>query len=142
MYFFDPNGLPVISLVLYLAMGWLCVIVYQPVYDHVPSGGLWWTLIGGMAQSNYWLSTSYRSHDDFFFFTVPKVFSTPLECLSMCWERRCDTSTTRYGTSSSSLRVSVITSPSTSTSSRCLFPRSTSRSGSSSFLFARCFFCD
>eukprot|EP01102_Stenamoeba_stenopodia_P011582 TRINITY_DN3576_c0_g1_i3.p1 TRINITY_DN3576_c0_g1~~TRINITY_DN3576_c0_g1_i3.p1 ORF type:complete len:525 (-),score=120.23 TRINITY_DN3576_c0_g1_i3:44-1618(-) len=48
IYFFDPNGLPVISLVLYLAMGWLCVIVYQPVMDFVPTPGLWWTLVGGL----------------------------------------------------------------------------------------------
>ncbi len=40
-----------LSLVLYLVMGWLVVIAAQPMLEHVPAGGLWWLLAGGLCYS-------------------------------------------------------------------------------------------
>lgn len=40
-----------LSLMLYLVMGWLVVIAAQPMLEHVPSGGLWWLLAGGLCYS-------------------------------------------------------------------------------------------
>jgi hemolysin III len=37
-----------LSLVLYLVMGWLVMIAIGPLTTHVPSGGLWWLLAGGL----------------------------------------------------------------------------------------------
>src|SRR5690606_8609444 len=40
---------PAVSLALYLAMGWLVAIAVDPVLEHVPAGGLWLLLAGGLA---------------------------------------------------------------------------------------------
>lgn len=40
---------PVLSVGLYLAMGWLVAIAVDPVLEHVPTGGLWLLLAGGLA---------------------------------------------------------------------------------------------
>lgn len=40
---------PALSIGLYLAMGWLVAIAVDPVLRHVPPGGLWLLLAGGLA---------------------------------------------------------------------------------------------
>lgn len=40
-----------LSLILYLVMGWLVLIAAGPMQEHVPSGGLWWLLAGGLCYS-------------------------------------------------------------------------------------------
>ena len=40
-----------LSLMLYLLMGWLVLIAAGPMLDHVPAGGLWWLLAGGLCYS-------------------------------------------------------------------------------------------
>jgi hemolysin III len=40
-----------LSLVLYLVMGWLVMVAIGPLTTHVPSGGLWWLLAGGLCYS-------------------------------------------------------------------------------------------
>jgi hemolysin III len=40
-----------LSLILYLVMGWLVVVAAEPMLEHVPSGGLWWLLAGGLCYS-------------------------------------------------------------------------------------------
>ena len=40
---------PRLSIVLYLAMGWLVVIAIKPLWDTLPAGGLLWLLAGGVA---------------------------------------------------------------------------------------------
>ncbi|GAB1579973.1 hemolysin III family protein [Bordetella petrii] len=40
---------PAVSLALYLTMGWLVAIAVDPVLEHVPAGGLWLLLAGGLA---------------------------------------------------------------------------------------------
>src|SRR5690606_11978168 len=42
-------GRPLLSTGLYLAMGWLVAIAVDPVLEHVPAGGLWLLLAGGLA---------------------------------------------------------------------------------------------
>jgi len=41
----------IVSTILYLGMGWLGVIAIQPMLKHLPSGGLWWLLAGGLSYS-------------------------------------------------------------------------------------------
>ncbi|HSP90528.1 MAG TPA: hemolysin III family protein [Vicinamibacterales bacterium] len=40
---------PVMSTVLYLAMGWTVVIAVKPLLTHVPPGGIAWLVAGGLA---------------------------------------------------------------------------------------------
>ncbi len=40
---------PRLSIVLYLAMGWLVVIAIKPLWETLPTGGLLWLLAGGLA---------------------------------------------------------------------------------------------
>ena len=40
-----------LELALFLLMGWSAVIVGQPIYEHMPVGGMWWVLGGGLAYS-------------------------------------------------------------------------------------------
>ena len=40
---------PVMSTVLYLAMGWTVVIAVNPLLTHVPPGGIAWLVAGGLA---------------------------------------------------------------------------------------------
>ena len=40
-----------VSTLLYLALGWMCVIAIKPMLAHVPAGGMWWLLTGGLAYS-------------------------------------------------------------------------------------------
>jgi len=37
-----------ISSVLYIAMGWTCVLAFSKVYSALPSAAFWWLLIGGI----------------------------------------------------------------------------------------------
>lgn len=48
---FFVNRFNVLSTIIYLLMGWLIIIAFQPLIDHVPSGGLYWLLAGGIAYS-------------------------------------------------------------------------------------------
>jgi hemolysin III len=38
----------VVSTLLYLGMGWLCVVAVKPLLAAVPAAGLWWLLAGGL----------------------------------------------------------------------------------------------
>ncbi|MFO7695385.1 MAG: hemolysin III family protein [Vicinamibacterales bacterium] len=40
---------PIMSTVLYLAMGWTVVIALKPLLTHVPPGGIAWLVAGGLA---------------------------------------------------------------------------------------------
>ena len=40
---------PVVSTIVYIAMGWLVVIAVRPLFRAVPRGGLAWLLAGGLA---------------------------------------------------------------------------------------------
>jgi hemolysin III len=40
-----------LSTLIYLGMGWICVIAARPMLERVPAGGLWWLLAGGLAYS-------------------------------------------------------------------------------------------
>jgi len=42
------NRLTVLSTILYIAMGWLCVIAIKPLFRMIPAGGLAWLLAGGL----------------------------------------------------------------------------------------------
>ena len=39
---------PRLSTGLYVAMGWLGLVVLQPLLERMPAGGLWWLLAGGI----------------------------------------------------------------------------------------------
>jgi hemolysin III len=55
----------VISTLLYLGLGWMCVIAAKPMLDNVPSGALWWLLFGGLSYSLgtiFYLRKSMRYH--------------------------------------------------------------------------------
>jgi len=45
---FFINRLPVLSTLLYVAMGWLCVIAIKPLVSAIPAGGLAWLVAGGL----------------------------------------------------------------------------------------------
>lgn len=40
-----------VSTLLYLALGWMCVIAIKPMLASVPAPGMWWLLAGGLAYS-------------------------------------------------------------------------------------------
>jgi len=40
-----------LSTLLYLGMGWLCVVSIKPLLENVPAAGLWWLLGGGLFYS-------------------------------------------------------------------------------------------
>jgi hemolysin III len=42
------NRLQVVSTILYVVMGWLCVIAIRPLIEIVPLGGLLWLVAGGL----------------------------------------------------------------------------------------------
>jgi hemolysin III len=44
---FFVDRLPVVSVMLYIVMGWLCLIAIKPLVLRVPVGGLLWLLAGG-----------------------------------------------------------------------------------------------
>ena len=46
---FIKTSRPVLSAVLYLAMGWLIVIAAQPLMTYMPTAGLRWLIAGGLA---------------------------------------------------------------------------------------------
>ena len=48
---FFVNRFSVLSTIIYLLMGWLIIIAFQPMITHVPSGALYWLLAGGIAYS-------------------------------------------------------------------------------------------
>jgi len=44
-----PNkGRRVIPIIIYLLMGWLCLIALNPLLEVLPMAGFWWLLIGGI----------------------------------------------------------------------------------------------
>lgn len=55
----------VVSTLLYLGMGWLCVIAAKPMLESVPAGSLGWLLAGGLAYSFgtlFYLRKSMKYH--------------------------------------------------------------------------------
>jgi len=49
--FWSVNKLQPISTVLYIVMGWLCLIAIKPLIQFIPAGGLAWLLAGGFLYS-------------------------------------------------------------------------------------------
>lgn len=41
----------IFSTIIYLLMGWLVIIAFKPMIVHVPEGGLYWLLAGGISYS-------------------------------------------------------------------------------------------
>lgn len=41
----------VLSTIIYLLMGWMVVIAFKPMVEHIPEGGLYWLLAGGLSYS-------------------------------------------------------------------------------------------
>jgi hemolysin III len=48
---FFINRFNVLSTLIYLLMGWLIIIAFQPLMHHIPVDGLYWLLAGGIAYS-------------------------------------------------------------------------------------------
>ena len=48
---FFVHRFQILSIIIYLLMGWLVVIAFKPMIDHVPEGGLYWLLAGGISYS-------------------------------------------------------------------------------------------
>jgi hemolysin III len=48
---FYAGRFKLVSTLLYLGLGWLCVIAAKPMLENVPTGALWWLLAGGFAYS-------------------------------------------------------------------------------------------
>lgn len=46
---FFVDRLPVVSTLIYLAMGWLVVVAWKPMLERIPGGGVAWLLAGGLA---------------------------------------------------------------------------------------------
>ena len=40
---------PVVSVLVYLAMGWMCVVIIRPLLDQIGTAGVAWLMIGGLA---------------------------------------------------------------------------------------------
>lgn len=54
-----------VSTLLYLGLGWLCVIAAKPMLENVPTGSLWWLLAGGLSYSLgtfFYMRKSMRYH--------------------------------------------------------------------------------
>ena len=54
-----------LSLVLYMAMGWLSVIIVKPLLARIPAGAVWWLLAGGLcytAGAAFYAWKSLRYH--------------------------------------------------------------------------------
>jgi hemolysin III len=45
---FGPRW-PVLSTTVYILMGWIAVFAFRPLVQHVPSGGIFWLVAGGLA---------------------------------------------------------------------------------------------
>jgi len=48
---FFVGRLDVVSTIAYLVMGWLVIIAIRPMMAHVPAGGLFWLVMGGILYS-------------------------------------------------------------------------------------------
>ena len=48
---FTTGRFPVLSTLVYLAMGWMAVVAALPLYRALPAGGLAWLLAGGACYS-------------------------------------------------------------------------------------------
>jgi hemolysin III len=48
---FFINRFEILSTLVYLSMGWLIVIAFKPAIEHIPVGGLYWLLGGGVSYS-------------------------------------------------------------------------------------------
>jgi hemolysin III len=46
---FFTNRFNLLSTIIYLLMGWLIVIAFKPAVTHIPQGGLYWLLAGGLS---------------------------------------------------------------------------------------------
>lgn len=49
----------IVSLILYILMGWIVIIAIKPMMEMIPSGFLWWLLAGGVA---YTLGTIFYAN--------------------------------------------------------------------------------
>jgi hemolysin III len=47
--FVYPNRFEMLSLVLYLVLGWIIVVAAKPIFESIDSGGLWLMLAGGLS---------------------------------------------------------------------------------------------
>ncbi len=45
---FVPQKRRVIPVIIYLVMGWLCMVAIEPLLDALPIEGFWWLLAGGL----------------------------------------------------------------------------------------------
>ena len=48
---FFAGRFKLVSTLLYLGLGWMCLIAAKPMLEHVPNGALWWLLAGGLFYS-------------------------------------------------------------------------------------------
>jgi hemolysin III len=48
---FFINRFNILSTAIYLLMGWLIVVAFQPAIENIPLGGLYWLLAGGISYS-------------------------------------------------------------------------------------------
>jgi hemolysin III len=48
---FYAGRFKLVSTLLYLGLGWLCIIAIKPMLEAVPTGALWWLLAGGLSYS-------------------------------------------------------------------------------------------
>lgn len=48
---FFVHRFQIISTIIYLLMGWLILFAFRPLIAHVPQGGLYWMLAGGLSYS-------------------------------------------------------------------------------------------
>ncbi len=46
---FFKTGHPILSTALYLLMGWLILIAVKPLFDRMPTAGLYWLIAGGLS---------------------------------------------------------------------------------------------
>jgi hemolysin III len=44
-----PNRFETFSLILYVVMGWMIIVALNPLFENMPSGGLWLLLLGGLS---------------------------------------------------------------------------------------------
>jgi len=48
----NPNRIEILQLVIYLFMGWICVFEFAALRESLPTPGLWWLTIGGIAYTS------------------------------------------------------------------------------------------
>ena len=45
---FVPQKRRIIPVIIYLVMGWICLVAIEPLLDALPLAGFWWLLAGGL----------------------------------------------------------------------------------------------